>query len=337
MWLAAPQTATAHGGRRGGISGDCGGCSTSYTVSYVDKKVTAYKCETETKDVKVTVNQWVDTKEDYKYMVCEPVVTKQKVTVQEMKTKEEPYKYTVMEPAQVKQIVKVCEWKMVTKDVEVTTYTCVPVVTKQKRVVCETVCVPVTVTKVITPPAPKKHGGLFSRLCHKNDCDEPCPPAPCPQTVTCTVMQKQLVKREVEVDVTTYNRVPNKTIQKVTTREPNWVDREVLVNKCVPVEKTGTRTVCFYVPVEREVDVHSTKMVERTGTRVVKKCVPTEQVVKQTFSKMVPYETTVKVAVYTPVVAPTPAPCPEPCATPSPCASTGMSGGHGGLFKRCCK
>ena len=57
-WLAAPQTATAgHGGRRapcgGGMSGDCGGCGTSYTVSYVDKKVTAYKCETETKDVKV--------------------------------------------------------------------------------------------------------------------------------------------------------------------------------------------------------------------------------------------------------------------------------------------
>lgn len=347
MWLAAPQTATAgHGGRRGGMSGDCGGCGTSYTVSYVDKKVTAYKCETETKDVKVIVNEWVDSKEDYKYTVCEPVITKQKVTVQQMQTKQEAYKYTVMEPTQVKQMVKVCEWNLVTKDVEVTTYDCVPVVTKQKRIVCETVCVPVTVTKTITPPAPDCGGGrghgLFSRLCHKkkDDCADPCPaPAPCPQTITCTVMQKQLVKKEIEVDVTTYTRVPKKSMQKVTTRVPNWVEKEVLVNKCVPVQKDGMRTVCFYVPVEKEVDVCTTKMTEKTGTRTVRKCVPVEKTVKQTFNKMVPYETTVKVPVYTPVVqpAPTPAPCATPCATPSPCASTGMSGGHGGLFKRCCK
>ena len=145
-------------------------------------------------------------------------------------------------------------------------------------------------------------------------------------------------QKEIEVDVTTYTRVPGKTVQKVTSRVPNWIEKEVLVNKCVPVQKDGTRTVCFYVPVEKEVDVRSTKMTEKTGTRVVRKCVPVEKTVKQTFNKMVPYETTVKVPVYTPAPAPTPAPCPTPCATPSPCASTGMSGGHGGgLFKRCCK
>lgn len=352
-WLAVPQTATAGHGRRGGcgggMSGDCGGCATSYTVSYVDKKVTCYKMETETKDVKVVVNEWVDSKEDYKYMECVPVVTKQKVTMQEMRTKEEAYKYTAMEMTQVKQLVKVCEWKQVTKDVEVTTFDCVPVVTKQKRVVCETVCVPVQVTRTITPPAPCASGsgghGLFGRCCaKKRGCDDPCAspcpaPPPCPVTITCTVMQKQVVRKEIEVDVRTMTCVPKKTIQKCVQNVPNWVEKEVLVYKCVPVEKEGKRMVNFCVPVEKEVDVHATKMVEKIGTRIVKKCVPVEKTVKQTFCKQVPYETTIKVPVYTPCPAPAPAPCAAPC--PTPCASTGMSGGcgghaRGGLFGRCC-
>lgn len=333
VWLAAPQSASAFGGRnRGGcgssgMSGNCGSSATSYTVSYVDKKVTAYKCETVTKDVKVVVNEWVDSKQDYKYIVCEPVTSKKKVTVQEMRTKEEAFKYTAMEWREVKEKARVCEWKLVTKDVECTTYDRVPVITKQKRIVCETVCVPVTVTKTVSAK-PSCGGGLFAR-CRKKDCNDPCE-TPCPQTITCTVMKKQKVQREIEVDVCTYTCVPKKSIQKVTTKVPEWTEKEVVVKKCVPVEQTGKRTVCYYAPVEKEVTVTTNKMTEKTGTRVVKKCVPVEKTVKQTFSKMVPYETTVKVAVCTP--CPAPAPCATPCATP---CTSGTSGG--GLFKRCCK
>jgi hypothetical protein len=97
--------------------------------------------------------------------------------------------------------------------------------------------------------------------------------------------------------------------------------------------------VCFTVPVEKMIDVTTYKTVEKIGTRVVQVPVQVEEIVKRTFTKVVPYETTVKVAV--PVCAPTPAPCETPCAT------TGMSGGcgapttraRGGLFKRlggCC-
>ncbi len=88
--LITSQQATAFGFLKKHHSGspspcDCApGCTTSYTVSYVDKKVTAYKAESEIKDVKVTVNELVDEKVDYKYIVCEPVTTKSKVIVQEL-------------------------------------------------------------------------------------------------------------------------------------------------------------------------------------------------------------------------------------------------------------
>lgn len=337
--FATTREAAAFGKKRGG---DCATpcataaapCAPQYTVSYVEKKVTAYKQEMKTKDVKVMVNEWVDTKETFKYIVAEPVVVKQKVTVHEMKTKEETYKYQAMEWATVKEKVKVCEYKKVEKEVDVVTCEMVPVQTMVKKTVCETVCVPVTVTKVVYPKPERK--GLFARCCNKG-CDDPCPP--CPQTVTCTVMQKQTISKVIEVPCTTYNRVEKKSKQKVTTMEPVWVEKDVDVKKCVPVQKEGKRTVCYTVPVEKEIDVRTCKNVEKTDTRIVKKCVQVEKVVKQTYCENVPYETTVKVPVYTPVATPAPAPCATPCETP--CASapaTACGGGRtrGKLLGGCC-
>lgn len=339
MCLATSGQATAFGFLKKHSSCDCApACATPGTVTYVDKKVTCYKAETEVKDVKVMVNQLVEEKVEYKYTVCEPFTTKQKVTVQEMKTKEEPYKYTVMVPTVVKEKIKVCSMVPVTKDVEVTIYEMVPTVTKQKRIVCETICVPVTVC--CTVPVHTPHKGLFGGLCgKKNECD-PCPPEPCYQTITKTVMQKQVVTKEVEVNVTTCTCVPKKVIKKVTTCQAVWTDKDVEVTKCIPAEKTGMHTVCFYVPVEKEISVTTMKPVEKVGTRIVCKCVPVEKVVKQTFTKMVPYETTVKVAVYTPAPVPAPAPCPTPCAA-APCDSCAHVThiGHrlgGGILAGCC-
>lgn len=349
--LVTTQQATAFGFKRHNSCNPCPSdcappCSTSYTVTFVDKKVTAYKTETETKDVKVMVNEWVETKEDYKYIVCECVPVKSKVMVQQQMTKEEPYKYTVMTTVPTKEMVKVCNLVPVTKDVEITTYDIVPVVTKQKRIVCETICVPVTVTCTVpvAPPPPPRHG-LFGGLCcakkHDCDCPPPCPPTPCYETITKTVMQRQVVSKEIEVNVTTCTRVPKKVIQKVTTCERVWTEKEVMVPKCVPVEKTGTRTVCYYVPIEKEITTTTLKPVEKVGTRIVKKCVPVEKIVKQTFCKTVPYETTIKVPVYTPVTAPAPVPAPAPCATPCDgCGSSSVTSiGHrlgGGVLHGCC-
>lgn len=360
VWLlAAPQDVSAFGGKWRNRGNDCGSpcanpcgmggmtapCGVSYTVSYVDQKVTAYKTETEVKDVKVTVNKWVDEKQEYKYMTTQPETKKQKVTVQELKSKEEAYKYTTMEWASVKEKVKVTEYQLKSKDVEVKSYSYNPVVTKQKRTVCEYVCVPVQVSCVVpmySSSGSSGRGGLFSRCCKKQQasCGTPCPNdcgTPCGQVVTTTVMQRQMVTREVEVDVTTYNRVEHKSMQKQNYYEPVTVEKEITVQKCVPVAHDGKRTVHFYAPVEKEIDVTAYKQVEMVGTRMVKKLVPTEEVVKQTFTKVVPYETTVKVAVYTAVQAPAPAPCGNPCGM------SGMSGGcgstsrgRGGLFGRCC-
>jgi len=314
-------------------------CATPCTVTYVDKKVTAYKAETEVKDVKVMVNEMVQTKEEYKYIVCEPFTTKQKVTYQEQRTKEEPYKYTVLAPITVKEKVKVCNMVPVTKDVEVTMYDVVTTMTKQKRVVCETICVPVTVSCTVPVATPHAHHGLFGGLCCRkhDDCAPACPPEPCYQTITKTVMQKQVISKEIEVNVPVCTRVPRKVIQKVTTCQAVWTEKDVDVVKCIPVEKTATRMVCFYIPIEKEIDVTVMKPVEKVGTRIVCKCVPIEKVIKQTFTKMVPYETTVKVAVYTPAPAPVvaPAPCATPCAAPCDTTAVGHRMG-GGILHGCC-
>ncbi len=289
-----PASATAFGGRSGS-------CATPCTVSYVEQKVTAYKCQPETREVKVVVHEWRDVREEYKYTVCEPVTVKQKVKVLEPRTKEETFTYTAYEPQHVKEKVKVCELKPVTKEIEVVVHECVPVKTKQKKKVRETVCVPTTVEVTVVP----RSGGLFGLCCRKKaDCDEPCP-----QTVCYTVMKKQRVCREVEVEVVTMQRVARKEKRKVTVYEPQHVEKEVTVCKLVPVQKEGKRQVCYYETVEKEIDVCTHKYVEKTGVRTVKKCVPVEKTVKQTVMKWVPYETTVKVPVYTPVAQPCAAPC----------------------------
>jgi len=318
---------------------DCASpCATPCTVTYVDKKVTCYKMETEVKDVKVMVSQMVQEPVKYKYFECVPVVTKKKVMVQEQRTKEEPFKYTVMVPTVVKEKVKVCSMVPVTKDVEVTVFETVTTMTKQKRIVCETICVPVTVCCTVpVAPAHERHG-LFGHCCKKHDdCAPPCPPEPCYQTITKTVVQRQVVTKEIVVDVPVCTRVPKKVMQKVTTSQPVWTEKDVEVTKCVPVEKTGMRPVCFYVPVEKEISVTTTTQVEKEGTRMVSKCVPVEKIVKQTFCKTVPYETIVKVAVYTP--APAPAPCPPPCAAPCDTCGSVAHIGHrmgGGILHGCC-
>jgi len=404
LWATAGEAAAF--GKKKSSSGDCGywmtaGYGASYgghgydncspcgshggmTVSYVDQKVTAYKTEWETKDVKVMTTKWVPTKEEYKYYVSQPVVTKQKSMVKEMQTKQEQYNYTVMEWTTVKERVKSAELKPVVKAVEYTTYEMQPVRTKQLQTVCEYVSVPVTMTATVAPqyhaayaPCASSSAGGRRGLCGKkkgSDCAAPCPPpcgapspyaggcSPCdtaPQVVTYTVMQRQAVTRQVEVDVTTYQRVEKKGVQQVTTYETVWTEKEVNVNKCVPVQKTGTRavafyvdvekvydvttyqqvqmtgtrevlkptqvqktgtrTVAFYVDVEKVYDVTTYQQVQMTGTREVLKPTQVEETVKQSFPRQVAYETTVKVPVYTPA----PAPCDTPCATPyySPCAS----------------
>ncbi len=339
-------SASGFGGRRKadcGTSGGCGtGCGTPCNVTYVDQKV--------------MVNEWVTVKEEHKYWVSEPVTKKEKVKVKEAAYKDEAFKYTVNELVTTKEKVKVAESKAVVKEMEFTSYTSVPVVTKQMRTVCEWVCVPVTVTCAAAPACDTAaRGGLFSRLCGKkhNDCAPACE-APCPQVVTRTVMQRQMVTRQVAVDVTTYQRVEHKVKKPVTTYETVWVEKEVNVTKCVAVEKTGTRKVAHWVDVEKEVNVTKCVAVEKTGMKKVAHWVDVEKEVNVTtynkvektgthnVQKCVRVEKMVKVAVYTP--APAPVVVASPCATP--CASVGTSGdcgssGRGGLFKgrkgHCCK
>jgi len=294
-------------------TGDCGISAprTNYAVSYVDQVVqvnewvsvpetyTYWESVPTTAKQKVTVKESAWKEEAYKYTVNELVSAKEKVRVKQQTWKEEAYKYTANEWVTAKEKVKVAETRPVTKEVEVTTYSHVPVVTKQKRTVCEYVSVPEVVT--CAAPAPvyahscgsSGRGGLCGKKKGCNDCAPPCPApcdAGCAPTVTYTVMRQHPVHREIEVDVTTYQRVENKEKRQVTTHEIAWVEKDVDVRKSVPVEKTGTRQVPHWVDVEQEVTVTKAVPVEKTGTRKVPHWVDVEQEV--TVAKYVPVEKT---------------------------------------------
>lgn len=134
------------------------------------------------------------------------------------------------------------------------------------------------------------------------------------------------------------------TVTENVTRCRNVVERipvqtEVTCNvvTCVPVQKQGTRNVVKMVPKTRDVVCEVVTCVPVQKVNVVRRCV-TECVaekVKQkvSYCEVVPYETTVKVAVCTPCPTPCPAPCTTACAPP--CPRTGL---FAKLFQRknCC-
>jgi len=340
-------------------------CATA--VSYVDQQVTCYKTEWKTKkvDVDVVEHNWVDQK--YKYTVCVPTATKEKVKVTECVATQQKYtytvnetvavkekvkvcelvaskqafKYTVNEVVAVKEKVKVCETKWTEQEQKYTYHEPVYGKTTVMRTVCETVCVPTQVA--CAPPAPSCDSGgrkgLFSRLCKKPSCD-PCPTAcasPCADACapcTKTVMVRQVISKQVPVEVTTCTMVAKEGTRKVNVATPVWTEREVTVHRCVPVEKAGERVVHTPTWVEREVVVHRcvpaqkegvrtvlvptvverevvvTRMVptEKEGTRKV--CVPTtvRRTVDVSYCERVAYVTTIKVPVAAPC-APAPVCC----------------------------
>ncbi|HEX4607793.1 MAG TPA: hypothetical protein VH092_06265, partial [Urbifossiella sp.] len=181
--------------------------------------------------------------------------------------------------------------------------------TKVLKTVCETVCVPTQVA--CAPPAPACNTGgrtgLFGRLCHKPTCEPACAPpcpAPCAPSVQ-TVMVKQVVARQVEVEVNTCTMVTKEGVRKVRVPTPTWVEKDVTVMQCVATPREGTRTVL--VPTWVEKDVPVTKLVPTEVESVRKVCQPftTKKWVDVSYCERVAYETTIKV----PVAAPcTPAP-----------------------------
>lgn len=322
-----------------GCAADCG-AGAGGSVAYIDQVVTTYKPEWKTKKVEVDAveHKWVD--EAYKYKVCEYVAKKEKVKVCESVRSEEKVKYTVNEWQQVKEKVKVCEPEWKEKQEDYTYYAPEYTTAKVKKTVYETVCVPTEVTvPVVAHAAPAsetpKRKGLFARLCgKKNDCPAPCPPAPtcptdcadacAPAVVTKTVLTPTRVAKEVEVEETTCKLVAKKGTRAVRYCEPKWTEKEVIVPKCVAVQKDGVRVVYTPTWVEKEVEVKVPTWVEKDGTRKVCKAFPVKKTIDQAYCELVKTETTVKVPVYTPGPA-------AGCGS----SATGMSGGCGTAAPGC--
>lgn len=322
------QDAAAFGRKRKADCGTTGGaavaacgtdCGAAGAVSYVDQVVTTYKPEWKTKkvDVDTVEYKWVD--ESYKYKVCEYVIKKDKAKVCELVRSEEKVKYTVHEWKQVTEKVKVCEPEWKEKKEDYTYYEPKYTTAKVKRTVYETVCVPTEVTVPVVAhaapaPAPKRKG-LFARLCKKkDDCADPCPPAPAcpapcgdacgapcaPAVMTKVVMTPTRVAREVEVDQTTCTMVEMKGSRTVKYCEPKWVDKDVTVWKCVAVQKDGVKVVHTPTWVEKDVEVKVPTWVEKDGVRKVCKAFPVKKTVDHHYCELVKVQTTVKVPVYTP-------------------------------------
>ncbi len=333
------QDASGFGRRSAGCDTPCaavgGACGSASTVQYVDQKVTGYQAVWKTRKVDVVCIEHRSVQEPYKYIDREPVYTKTMAKVCRMVPVQQEYTCLISERYPVKQLARVCVRKPVTVQ-EPFTYR-EPVYTKSrvKKLICETVCVPVQVT--CPPPAPPcpvsacaddcgtERRGLFARLCgkHRYECSEPCPPCPTPcappaPPVVKTIIQHKVITLEVEVDVVTCSFVLKHGVRPVTKWVPEWVEREVTVWHTRPAEKKGFKTVWVPTWVEKEVTVCNFRPVEREGVRTVCKPFEVKKTIEQPYCEMVPFETVVKVPVCVP------APC------PSPCAPAGISGGCGG-------
>jgi hypothetical protein len=305
-------------------------------VTYVDKKVTAYKAEWKTKDVECTVmkpvTKYVD--ETVKYTVMEQKVEKKTITENycECVNVQEQFTYTEMQQKTEKKTVKENYCECVTVQEPYTYTEMVQKVEPRKQIVtsyrCEThqvqECVPVC---------------RRVRVC----CVDPC--TGCSRMVWTTVTENVTRCRNVVTRVpvqteVTCNYVTCTPVQKQGTRTVQKMvpkTRDVVVEYCVcvPVQKQGTRTCQKMVPKTRQVTIDVCTCVPVQKTQVVKRCVTecvaTKVVNKVQYCEMVPYETTVKVAVCTP--------CTTPCATtsccPPPCHRTGL---FARLFHRnnCC-
>lgn len=363
LGLAAPDAA-AFGRKK---KADCGGCpepvavaapaadcGPAGAVAYVDQVVTSYKPEWKTKKVEVECVEYKWVEEKAKQKVCEYVARKDKVKVCELKESKEPYKYTVHEWQPVKDKVKVCETEWKEKEEKYSWYE--PVYTKQKvkKTVYDTVCVPTEVTVPVAAAAPcedggRKRKGLFGRLCgkkKKDDCAAPCPapcPTPCgdgcgepcgPTHVTHVVMKPTRVAREVEAEETVCTHVKKDGVRKVKYCEAKWVEKEVTVQKCVPVVKEGVKVVHTPTWVEKEVDVKVPTWVEKDVMVKVCKAFPTKKTVEQKYCEMVKVETVVKVPVHTPAPAADCGGC-APAPVAADCSDCGKKK-RGGLFGRLC-
>ena len=212
---------------------------------------------------------------------------------------------------------QVCETVMVPK----TTCVRVPCVEMRTQMCTRTVCKQVTEmrTKCVdrghyecreVPVGPS----LFERLCHKNDCCNPCPPCPRTKTVRCwvpcMVTECYPVCRTVRVKecYPVTKQVCTYKTQYQTTMVPCTRTR------CVPECKTVTYTCCKQV------------MVPYQAKRMVTVCVPCQETV--TCCRMVPRIVEKQVPCCNPCV---------PCCVPV-CCDNGCGRGHRAHHARggCC-
>lgn len=122
-------------------------------------------------------------------------------------------------------------------------------------------------------------------------------------------MVRQVITKEIEVEVKTCTMVQKDGVRKVKVCTPTWVDQEVVTNVCKTVERTGERVVHVPTWVEKEVVVCRMTPVEMTGTRKVAQPHTTKRMVDVSYCERVAYQTTIKVPVSVPCA---PAPCPTP-------------------------
>ena len=307
------------GGLRCRNNNDC--APADCNVTWVDKEVTTYRCETKTKVVPTVVNRVVTkcVAEEYKYTVMVPETTqvKRTITVNKCVTKEVPYTYNVCVPVTTQEKRTVTVNKCVTKEVPYTYTVCVPVTTQEKRTVTTYKCVPEVVTQKVAcktwvAAACDSCDDGCRKSCFRR-CSSPAGQWVCEyKDVQVTVNKSVPVTQEVLVNVCKYENQ-----QKQGTRLVSEVvaeSKEVLVNVCryETQQKQGTRCVVEMVPETREVlcNVTTCKPVEKVGTRNRLVCETAQETVNvtQCYTETVPVKSIVKVAVYTPA-----APCAAPC------------------------
>jgi hypothetical protein len=305
--LVAPVDAHGFGLRRSSCNTSSGYADTcGMAVSYVDQEVTAYRTEVKTREVEREVREWVtkEVKQDYKYYELKEVVTPTKRTVvwYENITVRVPVEYDVCVPTLVTEKRKVTTYKTDYVQVPYDYVVSVPEMVQEPRTVTTYKCVyePVTtmvpVCRTVSVPVCDPCTGCVHYVCQRVTEMQPC---------TRTVARSIPETTNVMVNVCRYHSETKHGTRTECRVTPVTTDVDVQVCRTVIEHKKGERLECKLEKKSREeeVNVVSCERVEKTGSRMVLvgEWKTSMKKVTESYCVTTPYQTVVKVPVYTPV------------------------------------
>jgi len=266
-------------------------------VQYVERQVTCYRPQMVEQTVTQQVTRCVPTQENFSYTVNVPVMRQEKraQTVMVAQQKEIQVPVTVCVPVTTNETRTVTQYTPTSRVVEYTYNVMVPETVQRKVLSTTFQCVPKQVS--VSVPVCRMVPVQCTDSC--GNCYTSCRPVVEYQQCTRTIVERIPTTQEVTVNEVVCRAEARKGQRTVCEMVPSQQQVTVPVTRMTTQQQMVKRVVCEMVPQQQEVMVNvcSFETRQQTGTRTVYRAVTENVTQKVMVCQMVPYTTTVQVAV----------------------------------------